>query len=432
MPVCYFCSFPGMDDSRRRPARWNARADGRRQARDQELESESGQNIDAPGTGNPPHEAVRHEAGESMLLVLTVVKQPEGCVVPEARRVFGAEGGTIGRSADNAWQLPDPRRFVSSMHGFIRCDGGRFFLVDTSTNGIFVNGDSRPIGPGRKVRLQEGDRINIGQYELLAEFDAAGVMRVTPPMTPGMRMAELAFPGDEDATLHKPPPRKDVDVAVSAAAVADQPSTMVGTQAVKGSAGPTDDLLAALGLDAGSMTPDMRSRFVENVAGWIRAATRGTQDVLGQRQALRQQMRIASTTLGAADNNPLRFSPTEQEAILHMFAPRGQAYLAGPAAIRDALSDVADHQKACATAMRAAFDHMLLCLDPRQLEQRFERGTGKPALLQSRKAFLWEMFEAQYREWSAQPEKAFDELFGDRFADKYQDCMEFADLSRER
>jgi predicted component of type VI protein secretion system len=362
-----------------------------------------------------------------MLLVLTVVRQPEGCAAPEARKIFGSEGGTIGRSADNTWQLPDPRRFVSSMHGFVRCDGGRYFLVDTSTNGIFVNGDARPIGPGRKVRLNEGDRVNIGQYELIAEFDAAGVMAPPPAVPPASRVPDLPRPADPDSTLQKlaAAPGLPSGEPMGASPAACNPTGGRGT--LSGA----DELMKALGLNPETMSPEARGQFLRNVADWIRAATRGTQDVLAQRQALRQQMRICSTTLGTTDNNPLKFSPSEQEAILHMFAPRGESYLTGAEAVREALIDLADHQQACATAMRAAFSHMLMCLDPQQLEQRFDRGSGKPALLQSRKAFLWEMFEAQYREWSAHPERAFEELFGDSFADKYQDSMELADLSRE-
>jgi predicted component of type VI protein secretion system len=362
-----------------------------------------------------------------MLLVLTVMRQPEGCAAPEARKIFGSEGGTIGRSADNTWQLPDPRRFVSSMHGFVRCDGGRYFLVDTSTNGIFVNGDARPIGPGRKVRLNEGDRINIGQYELIAEFDAAGVMAPPPAIAPARRVPDAPRPVDADSTQSTP----SVSETFAPAAPAAAPPVACNPPGGRGTLSDVDELMGALGLNPETMSPGARAQFLRNVADWIRVATRGTQEVLAQRQALRQQMRISSTTLGTTDNNPLKFSPSEQEAILHMFAPRGESYLTGAEAVREALADLADHQKASASAMRAAFNHMLLCLDPQQLEQRFDRSTGKPALLQSRKAFLWEMFEAQYREWAAHPEKAFDELFGDSFADKYQDCMELADLSRE-
>lgn len=109
-----------------------------------------------------------------MPLVLTIVRQPEGANLTDTRKLFTEAGGTLGRAADNSWSLPDPSRFVSSHHASIRYDHGDFYLVDTSTNGVYVNTNNAPLGTGNQVRLQTGDKLYLGEYEIHVEFEQAG------------------------------------------------------------------------------------------------------------------------------------------------------------------------------------------------------------------------------------------------------------------
>jgi type VI secretion system protein len=87
-------------------------------------------------------------------------------------RVFGVNGGTIGRAPDNDWVLPDPRRIVSGHHCEIEYRGGSFWLRDTSTNGVFVNESEDPASAGGPLELQDGDRLRMGDYELIVSVDS--------------------------------------------------------------------------------------------------------------------------------------------------------------------------------------------------------------------------------------------------------------------
>src|SRR5262245_13811106 len=51
-----------------------------------------------------------------------------------SRQIFGAEGGTIGRSPQNSFVLPNPR--VSGRHAIITCRNGVFYIEDVSRNGV--------------------------------------------------------------------------------------------------------------------------------------------------------------------------------------------------------------------------------------------------------------------------------------------------------
>ena len=84
---------------------------------------------------------------------------------------FGANGGRIGRSNTCSLPLPSPDRYISREHLEIRCRDGRYSLkVISKVNGCSVN-DS-PVPPGAAVELAHGDKIQLGDYLLVAELQA--------------------------------------------------------------------------------------------------------------------------------------------------------------------------------------------------------------------------------------------------------------------
>ena len=87
-------------------------------------------------------------------------------------RVFGVNGGTIGRAPDNDWILPDSKRVVSGHHCEIEYRSGGFWLKDTSTNGVFVNEAEEPASRSGRVELRDGDRLRLGDYEILVSVDS--------------------------------------------------------------------------------------------------------------------------------------------------------------------------------------------------------------------------------------------------------------------
>ena len=46
------------------------------------------------------------------MLRLRVVSEQRRSLAERSSAIFSVEGGTIGRSADNDWVLPDPQRYV--------------------------------------------------------------------------------------------------------------------------------------------------------------------------------------------------------------------------------------------------------------------------------------------------------------------------------
>jgi type VI secretion system FHA domain protein len=83
---------------------------------------------------------------------------------------FGHGGGTIGRSLESDWVLPDGQRYLSSRHASIDYRSGSYYIVDTSTNGVYVNDSEQPVGRGNPQRLFTGDRIRLGEYEISVDI----------------------------------------------------------------------------------------------------------------------------------------------------------------------------------------------------------------------------------------------------------------------
>ncbi|MEO0996195.1 MAG: type VI secretion system-associated FHA domain protein TagH [Pseudomonadota bacterium] len=104
-----------------------------------------------------------------MPLVLQIVSNHKKLLGEDASLTVTTDGATIGRSQDNDWVLPDKNRYVSSRHATIDYQAGAYYLIDTSTNGVFVNGSDTPVGAGKPQRLFTGDKLAIGDYVVAAE-----------------------------------------------------------------------------------------------------------------------------------------------------------------------------------------------------------------------------------------------------------------------
>jgi type VI secretion system protein len=106
-----------------------------------------------------------------MTLRLEIVSRQRQSLRASAIKEFGPDGGTIGRSLQTDWPLPDAQRFLSSQHASIDFRSGSYYIVDTSTNGVYINGAAAPVGKGKPQRLFTGDVVRIGEYEIRVEID---------------------------------------------------------------------------------------------------------------------------------------------------------------------------------------------------------------------------------------------------------------------
>jgi type VI secretion system protein len=106
-----------------------------------------------------------------MAIKLRVISDQYRDLGENRSRVFGVNGGSVGRAPDNDWVLPDSRRVVSGHHFQVQFQGGKYWLVDISTNGVFVNDAEEPASTTGRVELRDGDRLRLGEYDILVSVD---------------------------------------------------------------------------------------------------------------------------------------------------------------------------------------------------------------------------------------------------------------------
>ena len=114
-----------------------------------------------------------------MNLVLELVAREGQVSGGEPRKVFGLEGGRIGRAADCEWVLPSP--YISRHHATVCCIDGTFFIVSTGENGVALNHAQAMLPQLEQRALKDGDRLFIDEYEIAVAVLGTTAAQATPP-----------------------------------------------------------------------------------------------------------------------------------------------------------------------------------------------------------------------------------------------------------
>jgi type VI secretion system FHA domain protein len=120
-----------------------------------------------------------------MNLTLEVVnlRDPASALVP--RKVFGPQGGIIGRSPDCDWVLTNP--YISRHHATVRCIDGLFYIESNSAHGVALNNPQELIPRQERRPLKNGDHLYLDEYEVAVSIghsatEAVGQTAHIPPM----------------------------------------------------------------------------------------------------------------------------------------------------------------------------------------------------------------------------------------------------------
>ena len=117
-----------------------------------------------------------------MVLTLRLISKPDNAILLNEEKRFEDEGGSIGRADHCELILPDDTKHISKIHALIHFRDEHYFITDVSSNGVFVNTETVPIGKGNTKQLVENDKIRIGGYILqtsLADTIASPKIEIT-------------------------------------------------------------------------------------------------------------------------------------------------------------------------------------------------------------------------------------------------------------
>ena len=440
---------------------------------------------------------------------------------PEKTLEYGSMA--IGRGPDNDWVLPDPARLVSTKHCLLQNRDGRYYITDSSTNGVELVKAGVRMQRGNSELLNHGEVIRIGEYEIqvalessIAEGSApfssapAGhnfeALMASQQDAPGVPLSPPENPFDSSASAHlqsvaphetlpdlfdflgpstsapvpvadhvpaqqhdfrppefKAPPVEPKpasppglipddwslfdDVVPAAAPVAPLPDLSLrpeptepapipapATPAAAPAAAPVDQprvaqddyaLLQAFfrgaGLEHLRLDTEHAAAQMENIGRSYRLMVDGLIDVLRARSSLKGEFRLQQTMVQPVENNPLKFAPNAEEALLLLLRGGNSAFMSADQAVQDGFDDLRAHQLAVMAGVQAAIRHLLARFEPQALEARMGKGGGLASLLpNARQAQCWQQFVELYATLSREAEDDFQDLFGREFGRAYE------------
>jgi FHA domain-containing protein len=243
----------------------------------------------------------------------------------------------------------------------------------------------------------------------------------TPPPPVGALDLEFGF-SPPAPPVAAPAPMPATPVPTPEASVPAAPSTVPPDQA---------DLqvllqafCAGAGIDASHM-PALTPALMQDIGGVMRAAIEGTLQLIAVRATTKHELRAAVTVIQARGNNPLKFAPDASSGIEQLLRPTMRGFLAGPAAMTDAMNDLVGHSIGTVAGMRSALEGMLGRFAPQQLESKLVGQSFLDSLLpMNRKAKLWELYLQHFETIREEAQEDFHTLFGKAFLAAYEQQLE--------
>jgi len=381
-----------------------------------------------------------------MSLKLEIVSEHHEIVGDDAVREFREEGGTIGRSLNNDWILPDPDKFISGKHATIDCKGGIYYLADISTNGVYVNNEHEPVGKGNPRRLFNGDRLFFGDFEIAVTIDEGEDLDMPPePKTTvvpdhieqlvpeeelktGVQLLDedeitgddefesVLFAGDQSLTEVDFEEPEVAEPAAKPPPIAEPKRVEVTGQDL------FDAFLDGLQISRTELHPSIDvGEAMRNAGEVLREFVAGIEKLLNSRAELKSAFRLDQTTILPRRNNPLKLSNNTGDLVKQLLVGREGEYLGPRDAVREVNQDLLAHQEAFLDAMTDAFVEFADRFAPDELTASFDRSLGRKPLF----AFMAEMkYWGLYRDlYPIMTEKGggrFPHMFAEEFVKAYE------------
>jgi len=387
-----------------------------------------------------------------MPLELKIVSEHAELVGDDSVREYHENGGTIGRSLQNDWILPDPDRYISGRHATIDYKGGIYYLADTSSNGVYVNNEAEPIGKGNPRRLFNGDRLRMGDFVFEVRVDSGeslvmplddepsiardisqqivdevslktGVKLLDEEEITGDELFQKAlFGGDQaesDATTD-PAPHTEIDFEIAPveeplpAQQADAPVSVTAEDLF-------DSFLDGLGISRVELHPSLNRPDMMLTAGQVlREFVIGATKLLASRANLKNAFRLDQTTVLPRRNNPMKLSQSTNDLLKQLLVGSEGEYLGARDSIREVCRDLLNHQNAFLDAMNNAFTEFAERFDPEELKDGFDRTLGSGLLSFTNEKKYWRLYCDLYPIITEKGSGRFPQMFGEEFVRAYE------------
>jgi type VI secretion system protein ImpI len=234
-------------------------------------------------------------------------------------------------------------------------------------------------------------------------------------------------PAQRPAPAPAPPPQFSPAPArpVEAEKIAIQPVAINDSRATDAAASRAfaRQLAKAAGLPEDFFANKNPDELSEQLGVILRMTVENLMVLLQARNEAKRLTRSTNQTMiQAAENNPLKFCPTPEEAMRIMFGPPTRSYLDARGAFGQGFNDLKSHQLKTYMAMQRAVTRLIADIAPEAIAQDIQEPPGVMSWLRSRKSRLWDAFTIRWKAHlgrdAGAPIDAFMLHFGDFYDDK--------------
>lgn len=387
-----------------------------------------------------------------MGLVLKLTSEHKELLGDDCEREFNEDGGTIGRSLQADWILLDPDRYISGKHATIDFQGGAYYMADVSSNGVYINDDTEPLGRGNPRRLFDGDKIRMGDFEFLVllEHGESLVMPLEEPMTVVPDHIEQLVPeepmksaiqlldeeeltGDDafQSTLFGGP-AKEVKIEEDADKI-DQQSNPFSAPEEPQELTPADLVDAffdGAGISRSDIDPSVDPEDVMRNAGLLlNEFIAGISELLKCRANFKSVFRLDQTTTLPRQNNPLKLSDDVRSAMKQLLVGEEGEYIGSTDSVKEVFRDLKFHHDAVFAAMNISFGEFADRFDPDELQENFDRALKKKPLFSALSQLkYWRLYCDLYPIMTQRGAGQYPHMFGEEFVREYE--KQIAELKR--
>lgn len=336
-----------------------------------------------------------------MELVLEIVGAQQFVPTTSGRRRFLRAGGSLGRAEDCDWVIPDLQRHLSNRHARVSYRDGRYFLTDTSSNGIRLKDSGAHLPKGEAHPIENGTVFCMGSFDIQARLVATqdipleDIGRPTPAgsIIPDDSFLELdplaSLDQEEEADrddlhglrqapaepLRQPhdhaPIERDSLPLPELVPPTEPPAAPVAAAEVPSSF--WERLGDALGVDLTRLDAAEREALALEAAHLLRQCVQGLQQSLRTRAEIKNELRLPLTSVQNTDLGPLRTPLDGRDSLGALLAPVQTGAPTARLAVARAFRDLQAHQVALLSASRAAVRATLDHFAPEPLALRLER-----------------------------------------------------------
>jgi len=255
----------------------------------------------------------------------------------------------------------------------------------------------------------------------------------TPPARPDGQTAQTRPKNDAPQTEQRVPPTLEPTVerpvvaevttatATQTAAPIAEPDTTASNVTHAELAALHAALLDGLKLDDLPAHRTLDADFMRTLGALLRTAIDGTLKLMAARATVKREVRANVTVISPERNNPLKFSPDADVALLYLLGRDYPGFMDAQEAVEKAFADLLSHQLGVMSGMRSALSLVLERFDPETITRNTDtHGMIDNLLSMGRKARLWDAYGRYFEHTREQAADRFQEFFGAAFVQAYE------------